>query len=388
MSISFGESITCPPTPRDYGYPGISVTGYSRVGDVASLPIDRADNTFQVTDTLTLIRGAHSIKIGGEFRALQQNGYVEVYGRGSDRFHGRADRQRHRRPAAGTADARHPIHNTRARRRCAASPRAASPGRLESDSQSDGEPWAALRIRFAGHRSHQSHVDVRFRDRPDGAGGDQWALALRHPAEGRRFCAARGFAWSPDEAHRDSRRLRHLLRLGHVRGQLVALFQSAVLHHFRLLPERNIADHAGQSLRCLHRLCAAAALSFISPNFVPAYVQHWNFNIQQEWHRVGYVQLWLTRDRKEPICLVRSISISPIRDRRDRIAARPIRFTATFSMTESGGNSEYQSLQVTFNRQLAAGLQMLASYTFSKSIDDTSAFLPDQRRSKLPAGQP
>ena len=48
-----------------------SVTGFSRVGDVASLPIDRADNTYQIGDNLTLIRGAHSVKIGGEFRALE-----------------------------------------------------------------------------------------------------------------------------------------------------------------------------------------------------------------------------------------------------------------------------------------------------------------------------
>ena len=45
-------------------------------------------------------------------------------------------------------------------------------------------------------------------------------------------------------------------------------------------------------------------------------------------------------------------------------------------MTESGGNSQYQSLQFTFRRQLAARLLVLAAYTFSKSIDDTSAFLP------------
>ena len=77
-----------PTVPRDFGYPGIEVTGYSRVGDVASLPIDRADNTYQLGDNLTLIRGAHSIKIGGEFRALEENGYVEVYSRGQINFTG------------------------------------------------------------------------------------------------------------------------------------------------------------------------------------------------------------------------------------------------------------------------------------------------------------
>jgi hypothetical protein len=45
-------------------------------------------------------------------------------------------------------------------------------------------------------------------------------------------------------------------------------------------------------------------------------------------------------------------------------------------MTESGGNSEYQSLQFSFNRHISSRLTMIAAYTFSKSIDDTSAFLP------------
>ncbi len=45
-------------------------------------------------------------------------------------------------------------------------------------------------------------------------------------------------------------------------------------------------------------------------------------------------------------------------------------------MTESGGNSAYQSLQFTLSRQLSGHLLVLAAYTFSKSIDDTSAFLP------------
>jgi hypothetical protein len=53
-------------------------------------------------------------------------------------------------------------------------------------------------------------------------------------------------------------------------------------------------------------------------------------------------------------------------------------------MTESGGNSEYQSLQLMFNRQLATRLQILASYTFSKSIDDTSAFLPTTADQNFP----
>src|SRR5271165_3524051 len=77
-----------PTVPRDFGYPGIAVTGYSRVGDVSSLPIDRADNTYELADNLTLIRGPHSIKIGGGLIDRQLNGYIEVYSRGQIDFTG------------------------------------------------------------------------------------------------------------------------------------------------------------------------------------------------------------------------------------------------------------------------------------------------------------
>ena len=53
-------------------------------------------------------------------------------------------------------------------------------------------------------------------------------------------------------------------------------------------------------------------------------------------------------------------------------------------MTESGGNSEYQSLQVSFNRQMSRHLTMIAAYTWSKSIDDTSAFLPTTTDQNFP----
>jgi len=46
--------------------------------------------------------------------------------------------------------------------------------------------------------------------------------------------------------------------------------------------------------------------------------------------------------------------------------------TAFFALNESTAQSTYHSLQATVNRRMSAGLQFSASYTFSRSIDDTS----------------
>ena len=110
-----------PTVPRDYGFPGISVTGYSRVGDVAALPINRADNTYQLVDNFSLVRGAHSLKMGGELRDLQLNGYVEVLQPRPDQFHRRSVRVGNRRSASRFADVGGFSRSTPVRKPCGAS---------------------------------------------------------------------------------------------------------------------------------------------------------------------------------------------------------------------------------------------------------------------------
>ncbi len=46
--------------------------------------------------------------------------------------------------------------------------------------------------------------------------------------------------------------------------------------------------------------------------------------------------------------------------------------TAGFTLNESSAQSTYHSLQANFKRQVARGLHVIASYTFSRTIDDTS----------------
>src|SRR5207249_4923601 len=46
--------------------------------------------------------------------------------------------------------------------------------------------------------------------------------------------------------------------------------------------------------------------------------------------------------------------------------------TAFFALNESTAQSTYDSLQASLNHQFSRGLQFLASYTFSRSIDNAS----------------
>jgi hypothetical protein len=51
-------------------------------------------------------------------------------------------------------------------------------------------------------------------------------------------------------------------------------------------------------------------------------------------------------------------------------------------LMESEGNSWYNGLEVTLRKQLSHGLQLLASYTFSKTLDTDGADI-NQRRQEM-----
>jgi hypothetical protein len=108
-----------------------------------------------------------------------------------------------------------------------------------------------------------------------------------------------------------------------------------------------------------------------------AYLQSWNFNVQRELLRgvalmAGYfgskgTHLTLQRNINQPIDGVRpfqAVSLSS--------AILPGTPLGNITQTESTGNSSYNALWVSANRRLASGLQINASYTWSKSLDYNS----------------
>jgi hypothetical protein len=364
-----------PTVPRDFGYPGISVTGYSNVGDAISLPIDRADNTFQLGDNLTLIRGAHSIKIGGELRDLQLNGYIEEYARGQIDFSGALT-------TTGIGDLllglpTLGIHS-----------QYTGPQTLRTKSWSGyfQDDWKVTRnltlnlgVRYeydspaTDPTNRMATFDFQTGQTVQvGTGG--FSRSGTRPKEDD-FAPRVGFAWSP---------MSHTV----IRGGYGVYYDSGMfvvnssLYFNPPFFTTSVYFPSATSLITLANPFATsngfvppAALSIISPDFVPAYVQQWNFNIQHEVERVGTFTIAFAGSKGTD--LPRSLDINqPVPGPGDVVSAAPYPAYSNIRMTESGANSEYQSLQISFNRQLASRLRVLAAYTFSKSIDDTSAFLP------------
>ncbi|MFZ0711385.1 MAG: TonB-dependent receptor [Terrimicrobiaceae bacterium] len=132
---------------------------------------------------------------------------------------------------------------------------------------------------------------------------------------------------------------------------------------------------------------SAIAVSTVSPDFRPALIQQFGLNVQYEIRRnllleVGYVG---TRGVHQVRTLLTNQALNaspsnPIRGQPDNTVANivlrvPVLGIPTegLQLVESGGNSWYNGLEVSLTKQFSRGLQFLASYTFSKSLDTDGA---------------
>ena len=77
-----------PLSGTDLGYPTLVVPGFETLGDDPNLPVVRRTRTIHISDSLTLDRGRHHVKTGGELRRYRSDGYNHLFGRGQAVFTG------------------------------------------------------------------------------------------------------------------------------------------------------------------------------------------------------------------------------------------------------------------------------------------------------------
>ena len=113
----------------------------------------------------------------------------------------------------------------------------------------------------------------------------------------------------------------------------------------------------------------------IDPHFRDAYTQEWNLTIEKKlpgrlYLDVGYVasksnNLAGSYDGNRPLAIViPSASVAPIAQR------RPFQGFDSILTTKSFGQSNYQSLQAKLERRVGRGLNLIAAYTWSKSLSN------------------
>ncbi len=114
----------------------------------------------------------------------------------------------------------------------------------------------------------------------------------------------------------------------------------------------------------------------IDPNFTTGYIQQWNLNVQREiWNQtvltVGYIgskgtHLLLLEEENPGVYIPNASTSSNVNSRRLNTNFQ------TITDDIAAGYSNYNALQITWNRRFAQGFTLLGSYVYSKSMDIAS----------------
>jgi hypothetical protein len=348
---------------RPIGLPQILVAGGLSFGGPPNVPTGRDDASYVLVDTLSYVRGKHSVKAGGEYRHFVNENFNE--GTGSFNFPSVAAF------LAGTANA---FNITLGERRNHIDQRAV--GLFAQDSVAVRPD---LTLEF-GMR-YEWHVTPTERDNQFVVFDAERAWLTQvgvHVDEVYRqnnlnFEPRLGVAW---DASRDGRTVVRAAYAWAVDEPSTTAVRDTTGN-----PPFATPVAAAGSIPIASALTTTAPVGLapatVDPNFTNASLQSWNVNVQRQLGDdlvalVGYFgsrgsDLRISRNLNQPVDGIRPYAAlstsSPI---------RPDAALGNITQVESTGFSTYHALWLSMRKRLSRGLQFDASYTLSKSLDTNS----------------
>ena len=369
---------TISPRERDLGLSFITITGFSPLGDEGNNPQDSVTNVYQFLNNSSYVHGNHLFKFGADLRFSQQNAFRDVESRGRLQFSPFFQLTGN---ALGDLLLGFPLLTSVAH--------VDNPQRIRTESYNffinDSYRVTPRLTLNAGLRYEYNSPPVDADDRatiydvatrslvPVGTKGVPRA---GFDADKNNFAPRVGFAWSVNEEM--------VLRGGYgIYYDQSPLAPAEALYFNSPFFDNNIFF----SLPGLPLTLADPFPSFfpfplpdsalaIQRDLRTGYMQHWNFNVERQLGsrsvvEVAYVgskgtKLLTARDinQPQPSVLPPGLPFVP----------RPDPRFDDIDLLESRANSIYHALQARFQQRLTRGFSALASYTWSKSIDDASNF--------------
>jgi outer membrane receptor protein involved in Fe transport len=358
----------------DFGYPIMSVAGYSRLGDAYSLPIMRETNTFQVIEALTLTRGGHLVQVGGEIRHQRLDGRLDMLTRGSLSFSGMIS-------GAGLSDLLlgFPSFGLQA---TSDNPIALRTTAYNAFAQDD---WTLspnvtlnLGLRYEYNTppvdptNHMSTIDPTTGDIvPVGTNGVSRSGVA---ADWNNLAPRVGLAW---RAGRDL-----VVRAGY------GLYYDSGMLEVNSAQYYNPPQYVlrvffptGSSLMTLDDpfptaggYVPPASISMLAPDMISPFMQHWNVTVQRQVGQFGSLTIGYAGSKGTHLIRSRDLN-QATPGPGDVQARRPYPAYGSIFYIESAGRSAYDALQLSFSRPLSRSVALSAVYTYSQSRDDASAFL-------------
>lgn len=383
------------------GPPFFIVSGYASVGNPITGPRDTTQNTYEIYDSVSHIRGRHSLKFGGTFRRNQINMMQGIASNGffvfapfpiSDAFasflvgfpvvffQGGGDMNR---------GLRNVDYSFYAQDEWRVTPRLT----LNFGARYEvSTPFVDIRDRMnSWSPGKQSSV---YPDAPKGLlfPGDAGIPRGIAPVYRKGIMPRVGFAWNPDGAGKTSVRAAYGIFYdtftNGVGGPLQAPLSALPWTQARQIPPPiNYTDPwNGQNPFQSGSFPQPTTVLTIENGMRPPYSQNWNFALQRAFgsgylfdaRYIGNKGTRLPRMIEANPAVYRPGATSNDADRRRIYAncrgeAGPCDF-ASVGLITNQTNSTYHAAQAALSRRFSGGLAFLASYTLSKTLDYVSSF--------------
>ncbi|MEZ5353846.1 MAG: carboxypeptidase regulatory-like domain-containing protein [Bryobacteraceae bacterium] len=356
---------------RDAGLTYITVPGYSALGDDFNAPQQSATNTYQLLDTATWARAGHLVKFGLDYRRLQQNAFRDVQSRGFINFFGftgnaLAEVLQGLPVATGVARLDNPQYL-----------------RTSSYNFFANDAWRVtprLTVNLGLRYEYNSPPVDRF----DRANVFDTARGSLVPV---------GQDGTPRSAYLpDKNNIAPRIGVSYLVGNSTVvrggyglyfdqsslapgegLYFSAPYFDFRIfvaLQQFPLLLH--DPFPASYPFPLPSSATAFQRNLRTPYMQHWNFNLQQNLGSSRVFEMGYTGSKGTGLYSARDIN-QPAPSAAPQ-NPRPNQRFDDINILESRANSNYHALQTRFQQRFSHGLSALASYTWSKSIDDASNF--------------
>lgn len=381
--------------PANFGPPNLSFTNFGDLSD--GVPLYRLNGSWGIAESLSWVRGRHTIGLGGEFRRMLLDNSSDPSGRGNFSFSGLL--------TSGLDSVGQPVGNTgfdfadfllgfpqssnvRFGLRDTFFRAMNYSGFVNDDFRARPNLTLTLGLRYeyysplAEKFGHLSNLDIA----PDFTGASRVTPAVPGLYSGlfpssliepdrNNFAPRLGLAWKP------GRRAKLQVRAGYswfYNGSVYGSFAP------RLATQPPFAQTGVRSTSILNPLTLAEGFSTaatsdritntyaVDRSYLVGYAQTWNLAVQKELPQALVIELGYLGTKGTRLDLQRQPNRAAPGSPLTAEERRRIGNAVGFTWDSSEGNSIYHAGQLRVTRRFRAGLSANALYTFSKSIDNAS----------------
>ena len=351
------------------GLPQITISGAFTFGGISGFPQGRGDDTDVASDTLTWVHGKHTVKVGGEYRRANTDNFSATPGTFTFAS-----------VSAFLADQ--------------ATGFTANPSSRSNRTYGNSmgafvvDAWKVaptlllslgLRYDFYGTPTEAENRFVVFDPTTDTLQhvGQQGGLSHAYNESALNFEPRVGLAWNPFKNEKTVVRAAYAIMTDQPTLGLVTGLAGNPPYAFPVSFSPTASTPFVSFANAYNLAGGSVSPVSIAHNYRDAYVSEWNFNIQQQFANNYGLMVGYYGSKGTDLNVERNYNqyINGKRPYAALSASSPIdpgMALSNIGVYESDGNSSYNGLWMTLNKQISKGLQFSTSYAWSKSIDDNS----------------